>query len=108
MGTSKTNLFTGEQNELALLAKAFAHPARVAVIEYLIQANQCINSDLVQELGLAQATVSQHLKALKSIGIIKGNIEGTSICYCIDEEVWQAIRARMLRLFDQYNPGECC
>lgn len=107
MGISKTNLFTQDQNELALIAKAFAHPARIAIIEYLIQANVCINSDLVEELGLAQATVSQHLKELKNIGIIQGTVEGTSMCYCINEEVWSEIRSRMENLFKQYKPG-CC
>ena len=107
MGVSKSDLFTVEQNELALIAKAFAHPARVAIIEYLIQANQCINSDLVEELGLAQATISQHLKELKSIGIIKGTVEGTSMCYCIDSEVWEGVKQRLNRLLDRYDPN-CC
>lgn len=67
-------MFTSKQNELALIAKAFAHPARIAIIEHLIRANRCINSDLVEELGLAQATISQHLRELKEIGIIQGVI----------------------------------
>ncbi len=107
MGISKTNLFTEEQNEMALIAKAFAHPARVAIIEYLIKANQCINSDLVDELGLAQATISQHLKELKAIGIIQGTIEGTSMSYCINPEVWNVVRERLVTLLDRYDPS-CC
>ncbi|MEQ6168097.1 metalloregulator ArsR/SmtB family transcription factor [Ekhidna sp. MALMAid0563] len=107
MGVSRTDLFTSEQNELALVAKAFAHPARVAIIEYLIQANQCINSDLVEELGLAQATISQHLKELKSVGLIKGTVEGTSMCYCIDPETWQTVKNRLQGLMDSYDPT-CC
>lgn len=107
MGVSRTDLFTSEQNELALVAKAFAHPARVAIIEYLIQANQCINSDLVEELGLAQATISQHLKELKSVGLIKGTVEGTSMCYCINSEVWETVKSRLQRLMDSYDPN-CC
>lgn len=108
MGVSKTDLFTEEQNAMALVAKAFAHPARVAILEYLIKANQCINSDLVDELGLAQATISQHLKELKSVGLIKGSVEGTSMCYCINEQVWNGVKARLQGLMDSYNPADCC
>jgi len=107
MGLSKTNLFTEEQNELALIAKAFAHPARIAIIEHLIKANRCINGDLVGELGLAQATISQHLKELKTIGVIQGEIEGTSMSYCINADVWNVIKDRMTGLFDRYDPN-CC
>lgn len=108
MGISKTDLFTVEQNELALVAKAFAHPARVAILEYLIKANQCINGDLVEELGLAQATISQHLKELKSVGLIKGTVEGTSMCYCINPDVWNGVKGRLQGLLDSYNPENCC
>jgi predicted transcriptional regulator len=109
MGITKSNLFTEEQNELALFSKAFAHPARIAILEYLLKSNQCINSDLVQELGLAQATISQHLKELKSIGLISGTVEGTSMCYCINTEVWNVVKTRMDQLFDQHNEqGNCC
>ncbi len=107
MGLSKTTLFSTEQNELALVAKAFAHPARIAIIEHLIKANQCINSDLVEELGLAQATISQHLKELKSVGIIAGTIEGTSMSYCINPAVWDRVKARLVGLLDSYDPS-CC
>ena len=86
MGTTKTELFTDKQNEIALLVKALGHPARVAIIEYLIKVNTCICGDIVNELPLAQPTVSQHLKELKHAGLIKGSIEGNSICYCIDEK----------------------
>jgi len=106
MGISKTDLFTEEQNELALMAKAFAHPARIAILEHLIKANVCINGDLVEELGLAQATISQHLKELKSIGLIKGTVEGTSMCYCINQEIWERIRNRMDGLFQKFD--SCC
>lgn len=85
MGITKTDHFSTEQNELAVLTKALGHPARIAIIEHLLKVNSCICGDLVNELPLAQATVSQHLKELKNAGLIKGNIEGTSICYCINE-----------------------
>ena len=88
MGASKTEHFTAEQNQLATLAKALGHPARVAILEYLLKVNKCICGDIVNELPLAQPTVSQHLKELKLAGLIKGNVEGNSICYCI-RRVWR-------------------
>ncbi len=110
MGVTKTNLFTAEQNELAKVAKAIAHPARVAILQYLLKTNTCINGDLVQELGLAQATISQHLRELKEIGIIQGTIEGVSVCYCIDPSKWAEVQGLFHSLFDQYaNPStNCC
>ncbi|MBS1782998.1 MAG: winged helix-turn-helix transcriptional regulator [Bacteroidetes bacterium] len=87
MGATKTDHFTGKQNQIATLAKALGHPARVAIIEYLLKVNACICGDIVNELPLAQPTVSQHLKELKNAGLIKGNIEGNAICYCIDEKM---------------------
>ena len=98
MGVSKTELFTEKQNELASIAKTLGHPARIAILEHLISINACICNDLVQELGLAQATISQHLKELKNAGIIKGSVEGTSICYCINPEAWNKYRG----LFDAF------
>jgi ArsR family transcriptional regulator len=87
MGISKSAHFNEQQNSLANIAKALGHPARLAIIEYLLQQKECVCGDIVSELPLAQATVSQHLKELKSAGIIKGNIEGNSICYCINENM---------------------
>lgn len=89
MGATKTEHFTENQNEIALLAKALGHPARIAIIEYLIRVDTCICGDIVNELPLAQPTVSQHLKELKNAGLIKGNIEGNAICYCVDEKIVQ-------------------
>lgn len=85
MGITKTDLFTDEQNEVASILKAMAHPARIAIIEYLIKVDACICGDIVNELTLAQPTVSQHLKELKTAGLIKGTIEGKAICYCVDK-----------------------
>ncbi len=85
MGASKSDHFTKEQNSLAILAKAVAHPARIAIIQYLLSVETCICGDIVNELPLAQPTVSQHLKELKNAGIIKGSIEGNAICYCLNE-----------------------
>jgi predicted transcriptional regulator len=89
MGLSKSEIFTSRQNELATLAKALAHPARIAILEKLLKMNACVCGDLVLEVGLAQATVSQHLKELKNAGLIQGTVEGTSICYCINQKSWK-------------------
>jgi ArsR family transcriptional regulator len=86
MGLTKTDDYTDRQNELANMLKALAHPARIAIIEYLVKVDACICGDIVNELPLAQPTVSQHLKELKNAGLIKGSIEGKSICYCIEEK----------------------
>ncbi|WP_312134745.1 metalloregulator ArsR/SmtB family transcription factor [Sphingobacterium sp.] len=109
MGVTKTEIFTKEQNHLAITLKALAHPARIAILQYIIKQNACICNDLVEELGLAQATISQHLKELKSIGIIKGNIEGTSVCYCINEIVWQQVKKELNTFFvDDITIEKCC
>lgn len=92
MGTTKTEHFTDKQNSIATLAKALGHPARIAILEYLIKVDACICGDIVNELPLAQPTVSQHLKELKNAGLIKGNIEGNAICYCIDEKAFQKLQ----------------
>jgi DNA-binding transcriptional ArsR family regulator len=92
MGITKTEIFTRQQNETALLMKALGHPARIAIVEYLLSVNACICGDIVNELALAQPTVSQHLKELKNAGIIKGNISGNAICYCIDETAIATLR----------------
>ncbi len=92
MGATKTDHFTDEQNAMATLLKALGHPARVAILEYLIQVNKCICGDIVNELPLAQPTVSQHLKELKTAGLIKGSVEGNAICYCIDEKAIEKLQ----------------
>jgi DNA-binding transcriptional ArsR family regulator len=111
MGLTKTDLFSEEQNSFALMGKVFAHPARVAILEHLLDANECINSDLVQELGLSQPTISQHLKELKDIGIIKGTVEGVSMSYCINEKKWLEFKADFEQFFDRHpccSGDSCC
>ena len=108
MGITKTEIFTSKQNKLANLLKALAHPARIAIIQHLIKAEHCICGDLVEELGLAQAIISQHLKELKSIGIIKGCVEGTSVSYCIDEKVWQQVKQEFEGFFISYHIKAGC
>jgi predicted transcriptional regulator len=108
MGLTKTALFEKRQNKIAALAKAFDHPARVAIIEYLLQNNTCICNDLVNELPLSQSTISQHLKELKQIGIIKGEVEGPKLNYCIDEQVWEEAKDIFMNLFSRLAPKNCC
>jgi len=110
MGLTKTEKFTDAQNNIAQIAKVFGHPARIAILQHLIKINSCICGDLVNTIGLAQPTISQHLKELKNIGIIKGNIEGTSVCYCINEEKWQDITTLFTSFLNQNtnNSNSCC
>jgi DNA-binding transcriptional ArsR family regulator len=108
MGVTKIENYSTEQNELADLAKALGHPARIAILEHLLNIKSCICGDLVAELPLSQATVSQHLKALKEAKLIKGNIEGTSVCYCIDSETWSQSQNLLNQLFDSFSDPNCC
>lgn len=109
MGLTKTEIFTDKQNRLAQMMKALAHPARIAIIQQLIKTNACICGDLVEELGLAQATISQHLKELKNAGLIKGTIEGTSVCYCIDDKAWKHCKKEFEAFFVAYEAkANCC
>lgn len=109
MGITKAELFSDKKNRLANMFKVLGHPARVAILQYIINQKACICSDLVEELGLAQATISQHLKELKNSGIIKGNVEGKSVCYCIDEVVWNEFAQEFGRFFSQtIQNNECC
>lgn len=110
MGITKSDLFTEAQNQLAQQLKAIAHPARIAILEYLLKANSCVCGDIVNELPLSQPTVSQHLKELKQAGLIKGNIEGNSICYCVDQENFNKLTIAINSINDtliQKNK-ECC
>jgi DNA-binding transcriptional ArsR family regulator len=95
MGLTKTKIFTPEINEVSAFAKALGHPARMVIIKYLLQRETCVCGDLVKEIGLAQPTISQHLKALKEAGIIKGTVEGTSTCYCMDADHWNAMNEKL-------------
>lgn len=109
MGVTKSKLFTERQNRLAGLAKAFAHPARIAILDHLMATQSCITGDLVEEIGLAQATISQHLRELKQVGLIQGTVEGTSVCYCIDPKRWEEVQLLFESFFDRYRPEEeCC
>jgi len=106
MGVTKTENYSVMQNDLATIAKAIGHPARIAILQHLLCMDSCICGDLVDVLPLSQATVSQHLKALKEARLIKGNIEGTSVCYCIDPASWKNAQSVLNNLFEAYK-GNC-
>ena len=110
MGTSKSEEFTIKDNKIAAYAKALAHPARIAILQLLIKKQACICGDIVEELPLSQSTVSQHLKELKESGLIKGDIEGKKVCYCIDEKEWAIAFTYLSTLFSSYKRDEekCC
>lgn len=110
MGATKTEHFTGQQNQIATLAKALGHPARIAILEYLMSVDTCICGDIVNELPLAQPTVSQHLKELKNAGLIKGNVEGNAICYCINEGALEILQSYFGAISTQIQKkkNNCC
>ncbi len=110
MGATKTEIFTTRQNTIATFAKAFGHPARVAILQHLFRTQTCFCGDLVSEIGLAQPTISQHLKELKYLGLIKGTIEGTNVCYCIDSTTWTEMKTLLSEFLDQEisEDQQCC
>lgn len=110
MGATKADLYTPLQTELAMLAKALGHPARIAILQELLSKNNCQCGELVTSIGLAQPTVSQHLKELKQAGLIKGSVEGARICYCIDAKNWNKYKTLLESFFQPLtdNPSNCC
>ena len=108
MGAAKTEEFKVKDNRIAAYAKALAHPARVAILQILIESNSCICGDIVDELPLSQSTVSQHLKELKEAGLIKGNIDGAKVCYCINEEEWENAKTYLTAFFHSFKENKCC
>ena len=108
MGLSKTEEFTVKENKIAMYAKALAHPARVAILQLLLKKQSCICGDIVEELPLSQSTVSQHLKELKSAGLIKGDIDGVKTCYCIDEKEWAQAKLYLSSLLNSVVIDKNC
>jgi DNA-binding transcriptional ArsR family regulator len=108
MGLTKSEEFGSKENRLAKYAKALAHPARIAILKFLAKQQSCMCGDIVEVLPLSQSTVSQHLKELKDAGLIKGEIDGAKVCYCIDEKKWKAAQAWINQLFDTYKGGSSC
>lgn len=108
MGVTRTDLYNDADLALAAMAKALAHPARIAIIRCLLASRSCITGDLSEQIGLAQPTISQHLKELKQIGIIQGNISGTAVNYCINPAQWRLIQEAFATLFAEFPPTETC
>lgn len=101
-------MYTEQQNDIALFAKVFGHPARVAILQKLFEIDACYCGGLSEEIGLAQPTISQHLKELKTMGLIKGTVEGVKVCYCIDSENWAKMKNLMHQFLDQDVPKSNC
>lgn len=109
MGAVRNDRFTDEQNEIARFARAFSHPARVAILQYLFKTETCVCGEIVSQIGLAQSTISQHLKELRQLGLIRGTVEGTSVCYCIDTGNWGTMKALLTDFLDQdLHQADCC
>lgn len=110
MGATKADEFSVKDNRVAKYAKALAHPARVAILNMLAKRQACVCGDIVDELPLSQSTISQHLKELKTSGLIKGDVEGVKVCYCIDSKEWEFAKSMLTAVFDSYDPSKpgCC
>ena len=110
MGTTKTKDYSAQELSIAKYAKALSHPARVAILNVLLKHQSCICGDIVDELPLSQSTVSQHLNELKAAGLIKGDIDGVSVCYCIDEKEWTKVKTQLGQLLDKLTmpANKCC
>ena len=108
MGLTKAEEFSKTQNELALFTKALGHPARIGILQFLVKSKACVCGDIVDELPLSQSTVSQHLKELKNAGLIKGDVDGPSVCYCIDEKNWNKAKKLIGTFLDTYEGTSCC
>jgi ArsR family transcriptional regulator len=109
MEKSKNKKFTTNEVIIAQYARALAHPARIAILRLLLKKQSCICGSIVNELPLSQSTVSQHLKELKKAGLIKGNVAGVTICYCIDKKVWERANKVLQELFtSKLTQSKCC
>ena len=114
MTYAKTTAFTAEQQQLARVAKALAHPARVAIIQFLADQKTCISGDIAAELPLARTTVSQHLQELKALDLIRGEIDGLTVCYCLNTELLRQVQQQFAAFFleatasEAVGPGEAC
>ncbi len=109
MGITKTKGFSKKTIDMAEVLKALGHPARLAIMEYLAQRTSCICNDIVDEIPLAQPTISRHLSELKKAGLIKGVIEGKNICYCINENRWNELKVLIMNLSVQLDTmNKCC
>ena len=106
MAKSKIDEFTKEEIELADIAKALSHPARIKILKILTSRTECITGELVESLPLSQSTVSQHLNELKKVGLVKGNIDGPKTCYCIDPKRMKTVKEKYTNLLTKIS--SCC
>ncbi len=107
MGVSRLDIHSEEVNKIAAIAKVLAHPARVAILQYISTQDSCICNDIVDEIGLAQATISQHLKVINDAGLLKGNYQGKSLCYCVDIDRFQEVQEIFNTYFNKTKLN-CC
>lgn len=109
MGITKTEYFEEKVNQMSDIFKAIGNPARLSILLYLSQRNSCVCTEIVNELPLAQPTISRHLSELKRVGLIKGNIEGKNICYCIDGVIWAKVIQQINDISIAINQqANCC
>ena len=107
MGASKLEIYPQHVKDIAQIAKVFSHPARVIILHYISTQQSCICSDIVEEIGLSQSTISQHLKVINNAGLLKGTFEGKSVCYCINIERFEMFQ----KIFDTFfnrTKQNCC
>ncbi|AJR02978.1 ArsR/SmtB family transcription factor [Siansivirga zeaxanthinifaciens] len=107
MGATKEHIYKRDVTTIATMAKVFAHPARVAILQYISRQESCICNDIVDEIGLAQATISQHLKVINDAGLLKGNYKGKSVCYCLNGERFNEFQ-ELLNSFFNTTTSNCC
>ncbi|QJX48197.1 winged helix-turn-helix transcriptional regulator [Hymenobacter taeanensis] len=108
MTYAKTSAFTEEQQQLARVAKALAHPARVAIIQLLASKTTCISGDIAAELPLSRTTVSQHLQELKALDLIRGEIDGLTVCYCLNTELLRRVHQQFTAFFLEASATPAC
>lgn len=108
MTYAKTTEFTQEQQQLARVAKALAHPARVAIIQLLASKHTCISGDIAAELPLSRTTVSQHLQELKALDLIRGEIDGLTVCYCLNTELMRKVQQQFISFFVEATSNSAC
>lgn len=108
MGITKTEGFSEKINTLAEIFKVLGHPARLSILEFLLKQKSCICNDIVNEIPLAQPTISRHLAEMKRVGIIKGSIDGKNINYCLNPDIIQEVGIYFNKLVINVPKNDCC
>ncbi len=106
MTYAKNEAFTIELQKLAAFARTLAHPARLAILDYLAEQNQCVSGDITEEIPLSRTTVSQHLQELKNAGLIKGTVSGTRIYYCLQTDRILEMKEQMHQFMEKLASGQ--